>query len=151
MWVDVNMLSFIIDKTNFIIFKSPQHTSPKSFNIEFGRLSIKQTYHFKLPGFFLDENLSWKYHLIERSKKLARTSGMFFKVRQFLLIHVLICLYNSLLYRFFNMVFQFETHIHPDFLSQKKVLRVISFEHYATPSTPIFLDLKILNCKISLI
>ena len=31
---------------------------------------------FKFLGILLDENLTWKYHLTELSKKLARTRGM---------------------------------------------------------------------------
>ena len=92
MWLDVNKLSLNIDKTNFIIFKSPQHFSPETASIKIGNLPVKQTCYVKFLGVLLDENLSWKYHLSELSKKLARTCGMFFKVRHLLPIKVLICL-----------------------------------------------------------
>ena len=95
MWLDVNKLSLNIDKTNFIIFKSPQHSSPETICIKIGKFPIKQTYYVNFLG-VLDENLSWKYHLTELSKKLARTCGVFLKVRLFLPINILVCLYNSL-------------------------------------------------------
>ena len=95
-WLDVNKLSLNIDKTNFIIFKSPQHFSSDIIKIKIGNLPVKKTGYVKFLGVLLDENLSWKYHLIELSKKLARFCCMFFKVRHFLPIDVLICLYNSL-------------------------------------------------------
>ena len=76
-WLDVNKLSLNIDKTNFIMFKSPQHTCPESVNIKIGKLPIKQNCYVKFLGVLLDESLSWKYHLSELSKKLARTCGMF--------------------------------------------------------------------------
>ena len=104
-WLDVNKLSLNIDKTNFIIFKSPQHSSSQIINIKIGNLPIKKTCYVKFLGILLDENLSWKYHLTELSKKLARTCGMFFKVRHFLPINVLICLYNSYFHLFSNMEF----------------------------------------------
>ena len=96
MWLDVNKLSLNIDKTNFIILKSLQHSSPENVSIKIGKLPIKQTCYVKFLGVLLDENLAWKYHLTELSKKLARTCGMFFKVRHFLPIDILVCLYNSL-------------------------------------------------------
>ena len=96
MWLDTNQLALNIDKTNFVIFKSPQHSCPVTIGIKIGNLPIRKTRYVKFLGVLLDENLSWKYHLTELSKKLARTCGMFFKARHFLPINILICLYNSL-------------------------------------------------------
>ena len=101
-------------------------------------------------GVLLDENLSWKYRLTELSKKLASTCGMFFKMSHFLPISVLVCLYNSLFSPFLQygiLVWglTYETYIKPVFLFQKRVLRAISFEHFTSPSTPIFYNLKILK------
>ena len=150
LWLDVNKLSLNIDKTNFIIFKSPHHPSSDTVSIKIGNCPIKQTRYVKFLGVLLDENLSWKYHLTELSKKLAPTCGMFFKVRHFLPINVLICLYNSLFSPFLQygiLVWglTYETYIKPVFLLQKRVIRAISFQNYAAPSSPIFSDLKILK------
>ena len=88
--------------------------------------------------------------MTELSKKLAHTCGMFFKVRHFLPINVLICLYNSLFSPFLQygilvLGLTYETYISPVFLLQKRVIRAISFQNYAAPSSPIFNDLKILK------
>ena len=93
-WLDVNKSSLNIDKTNCIIFKSPQHSSSETVNIKIGNLPVKRISYVQFLGILLDETLSWKYHLTELSKKLGRTCGMFFKVRHFLPINVLICLYR---------------------------------------------------------
>ena len=150
LWLDVNKLSLNIDKTNFIIFKSPQRSFPETVNIKIGNLPVKKTCYVKFLGVLLDENLSWKYHLIELSKKLARTCGIFFKLRHFLPINVLICLYNSLFSPFLQygiLVWglTYETYTNPVFLLQKRVVKAISFAHFTSPSTPIFSDLKILK------
>ena len=39
----------------------------------------------------------------------------------------------------------YETYINPVFLLQKRVVRAMSFENFTSPSTPIFLNLKILK------
>ena len=84
------------------------------------------------------------------SKKLARTCGMFFKVGHFLPINILIGLFNSLFSPFLQndiLVWglTYETYINPVFLLQKRVIKAISFQNFASPSTPIFSDLKILK------
>ena len=96
LWLYVNKVSLNIEKPNFIIFKSPQHSSPETAGIKLGNCFVKQAIYVKFLGVLLNENLSWKYHLIELSKKMARTCGIFFRVRHFLPINVLICLYNYL-------------------------------------------------------
>ena len=151
-WLDVNKLSLNIDKTNFIIFRSPQHSFSEIVCIKFGKFPIKQTSYVKFLGVLLDENLSWKYHLTELSKKLARTCGIFFKVRHVLPINILILLYNSLFSPFLQygiLVWglTFESYINPVFLLQKRVIRAIAFEHFTSSTTPLFSDLKILKLR----
>ena len=122
--MDVKKLSLNIGKTNFIIFKSSQHPLAEAVSIEVGNYPIRKTCYVKFLGVLLDENLSWKYHLTELSKKLARTCGMFFKIRHFLPMNVLICLYNSLFSPFLQygiLVWglTYETYIDPILLLQK--------------------------------
>ena len=66
-WLDVNTLSLNIDKTNFIVFKSHQHFSPETIGIKTGNHPVKQTCYVKFLGFLLDENISWKYHIVKLS------------------------------------------------------------------------------------
>ena len=99
---------------------------------------------------FLDENVSWKYHLSELSKKLSRTCGIFFKVRHLLPTSVLVSLYNSLFSSFLQYGIivwglTYDTHTKPIYLLQKKVFRAIAFKSFTSPSTPILSDLKILK------
>ena len=83
LWLQCNKLSLNIEKTNFIILKSPRHSSPETVRIKIENRFVKQTFYVKFLGVLLDEYLSWKYHLIELSKKMARTCGIFFRVRHF--------------------------------------------------------------------
>ena len=131
----MNKLSLNIDKANYIIFTSPQPSSSETVSIKIGSLPVNRTSYVKFLGVLLDETLSWKYQLTELSKKLARTCGMFFKVRHFLPINVLICLYNSLFSPFLQCGIlvsglTHESYINPVFLLQKRVVRAISFEHF---------------------
>ena len=131
---------------------APPYPMRKAIRCVMNPVSCNWGRYVKFLGVLLDENLSWKYHLTELSKKLARTCGMFFKIRHFLPIHVLVCLYNSLFSPFLQYGIliwglTYETHINPVFLLQQRAVRAISFEHYTAPSTPIFSDLKILKLQ----
>ena len=100
----------------------------------------------------MDKNLSWKYHISELTKKLSRTCGIFFKIRHFLHLDDLKSLYYSIFSSFLcygstTLGPSYDTYLEPLFLMQKKVLRSISLQPFASPSTPIFASLKILKLK----
>jgi hypothetical protein len=93
---------------------------------------------------------NWKYHLSELSKKLARTCGIFYKIRHLLPANVLVSLYNSLFASFLQYGIivwglTYDTYTKPIYLLQKKVVRAITFKNFTSPSTPIFSELKILK------
>ena len=137
-------------KTNFVIFHSPLNLLKESINIKIGKQHVKQAKYVKFLGLLLDENLSWRYHLCELSKKLSRTCGIFFKVRHLLPTSVLVSLYNSLFSSFLQYGIivwglNYEVHTTPIYLLEKRVVRAITFKSFTSPSTPIFSNLKILK------
>ena len=149
-WLDANKLALNVEKTNFIIFHSQKNLLHETVNIKIGKKHVKQVKYVKFLGLLLDENLTWKYHLNELSKKLARTSGVFFKIRHLHPSNVLVSLYHSLFGSFiqYGIVvwgLTYDIHTKPIYILQKKVVRAITFNNFAAPSTPIFSELKILK------
>ena len=149
-WLDANRLSLNIDKTNYIIFHSSSRNISSDSTIKIGKKHIKRVKFVKFLGLLLDEHLSWKYHLSELSKKLARTCGIFFKIRNLLPLDVLLCLYNALFLSFlqYGLIVWGQTYasyVDPIFRLQKKAVRAISFQPRLSPSLPIFKDLKLLK------
>ena len=149
-WLDVNKLALNVDKTNFIIFHSRQHSLSKPVNIKIGKEHVKQAKYVKFLGLLLDENLSWRYHLSELRKKLPRTSGIFCNIRHLLPTSVLVSLYYSLFASFLQYGIivwglTYETFTTPLYILQKKVLIAITVKNSFSPSTPIFYDLKVLK------
>ena len=147
-WFDANKLSLNIDKTTYIIFHPSSRNVPSDCTMKIGKKLIKRVKFVKFLGLLLDEHLSWKYHLSELSKKLARTCGIFFKIRNLLPLDVLLCLYNALFLSFlqYSLIVwgqTFASYIDPIFKLQKKVVRAISFQPRLSPSLPIFKDLKL--------
>ena len=78
-WLDANHLVLNIDKTNFVTFYSLRTKLPEPIVIRFCRKKIQREKYVNFLGVLLDENLSWKYHIYELSKKLSRTIGIFYK------------------------------------------------------------------------
>ena len=151
-WLDANKLALNVDKTNFVIFHSPQKPLYENITIKFGKQHVTKANHVKFLGLLLDENLSWKHHLSELSKKLARTCGIFLKVRHLLPTDVLVSLYYSLFASFlqYGIVvwgLTYDTYIKPIFILQKKVVRAITFNNFSAPSAPIFLTLRLLKMQ----
>ena len=142
-WLDANKLSLNIDKTNYIIFHSSSATVPSDAVVKIRKKYIKRVKFVKFLGLLLDEHLSWKYHLSELSKKLARTCGIFFIIRNLLPLDVSLCLYNALFLSFlqYGLVVwggTYASYIEPIFKLQKKAVRAISFQPRLSPSLPIF-------------
>ncbi len=133
-----------------MIFHSSSFKVPSDSDVKIGKKLIKRVKFVKFLGLLLDEHLSWKYHLSELSKKLARTCGMFFKIRNLLPLDVLLCLYNALFLSFlqYGLIVWGQTYasyIDPIFKLQKKAVRAISFQPRMSPSLPIFNDFKLLK------
>ena len=151
-WLDANKLALNVDNTNFVIFHSPQKPLNENITIKFGKQHVTKAKHVKFFVLLLDENLSWKHHLSELSKKSARKCGIFFKVRHLLPTNVLVSLYYSLFASFlqYGIVvwgLTYDTYIKPIFILQKEVVRAITFNNFSAPSAPIFLTLRLLKLQ----
>ena len=98
----------------------------------------------------LDENLTWKFHIDELSKKLSRTVGIFYKIRHFCPSDILRILYYSLFYSFVSYDisvwgFTFKSYFEKLSVVQKKIVKVMTFNKETASSTPIFSDLEFLK------
>ena len=104
----------------------------------------------KFLGVLLDETLSWRSHLIELSRKLARSVGIFYKLRHYVPLDTLISIYYALFYPFlaYGIVVwgaTYENLMKPILTAQKKVIRAMTFSEPTAHSSPLFSDLKILK------
>jgi hypothetical protein len=152
LWLDSNKLALNVDKTNFVLFHSPRKKLTEYSDLKIGKQYIQRARYVKFLGVLMDEHLSWKYHTTELCKKLSRTAGIFFKVRHYVPLPTLICLYNSLFSSFLSYGITawgltYETYLNPLFRLQKKILRAMQFQPFSAPSSPIFLSLKLLKLQ----
>ena len=149
-WLDSNKLSLNISKTNYIIFHSYADSIPLNTVIKIGKKHIAKVKYIKFLGVLLDEHLTWRYHISELSKKLARTCGILFKVKCLLPRSILIMLYNALFLSFvqYGIIVwgqTFASYLEPIFKLQKRAVRAISHQTFLAHSYPIFKELKLLR------
>ena len=97
-WLDANKLSVNIDKTNFAVFHSPARKLTEPIVLKFGRKKISRTDHVRFLGVLLDQTLGWKPHLVELSKRLSRSVGIFYKLRHYVPADTLKTVYYALFY-----------------------------------------------------
>ena len=79
-WLYANKLSLNIDKTNFVVFHSPQRRIMHNMNLRISNTSIKSDTRVKYLGLILDSNLNWKAYIL-----------LFSYIKYLTVLHLLSC------------------------------------------------------------
>ena len=103
-WLEANRLALNIEKTNFVLLHSSQRKLTQTIVLKIGKNKIKQEIHVRFLSVLLDSTLSRRNHLTELSKKLARTVGLFYKIRHYAPQDTLLLLYHAIFVLFLHMV-----------------------------------------------
>ena len=102
-WLEANRLALNIDKMNFVLFHSSQRNLTEHIVLKISNKKLKQESHVRFLGVLLDSTLSWKFHISELSKKIARTAGLFYKIRHYAPQDILMLLYHAIFAPFFYL------------------------------------------------
>ena len=100
-WMKLNKLSLNTDKTELIFF----HSRYKSLNsnhlsIKLDNVKLYPIDHVKYLGMFLDNHLSWDYHINQLGKKLSQANGILAKLRHNAPLKTV--LYHAIVYSHLN-------------------------------------------------
>jgi len=149
-WLCANRLSLNIDKTRLLIFHSKYNKRQHNINIKMNGIRLKPSQSVKYLGVYLDDNLSWDFHIKELSKKLCRTNGIISKLRHYVPKSTLLLIYYSLFYSHISYgisVWSLTTqkNINVIWNLQKKCVRLMNFASFNDHSNPLFLDNKLLK------
>ena len=150
-WFKANKLTLHPDKTKFILF----HPARKKINLDglsinIDKNSINRVEHTKFLGVIIHQNLSWQAHIKAISSKIAKSTGIIIKSRQFFLSNTLCTLYNSLILPYLQYcsiiwASTYSSHLQPLFRLQKKALRIITHSPPRAHTYSLFNKFKILN------
>ena len=100
LWLKANKLSLNVAKTEFMIIGSRQKLQSLNgytININVDGVQVNQTTRSKSLGLNIDENLSWKGHIHEISKKVSSSIGALKRVRPFVSMHTAVEIYKGLI------------------------------------------------------
>ena len=90
-WLKANTSSLNVAKTDFIVIISSrqklQSLNDYTMNIHIDGVPINQSNQSKSLGLIIDENLSWKAHIYEISKKVSSGIGVLKRVSPFASMH----------------------------------------------------------------
>ena len=151
-WLCSNRLSLNIEKSNFVIFHSPQKKCPTGVALEINEKALKRENCIKYLGIFIDSNLSWKTQVGHISKKIKRSIGVLSKIRYYVNARALLQLYYALIHPFLiygilSWANTYPSTYQPLLILQKKALRLITFSKYDEHSNPLFKSLEILKIQ----
>ena len=104
-WLEENKLSLNIAKTEFMIIGSRQRLSTfDNQNVEVcvNNKQINRVLKSKSLGLTIDENLTWKYHVDNITKKVSSGIGALKRMRYFITTETAIRVYQSLVKPYFS-------------------------------------------------
>ena len=130
-WFKCNKLSLNADKTNYIVFHNPRkHLNLDEIKLTVEEANINNVLVTKFLGVYIDQHLTWAYHINYISKKISLHSGIIRRLSWFLPSKVLLTLYFSLIYPYINYCnfvwcTNFKSRIMKLITLQKRVIRAI--------------------------
>ena len=102
-WCISNRLTINFSKTGFMLFHAKNKPVPPDFNeIEVDDIIISRTTVTKYLGLYVDEKLSWNYHVTQLCKKLTQYFGIFKKVKDKVTPKIVRQLYFAFIYSRIN-------------------------------------------------
>ena len=103
-WLSANKLTLDMTKTEFMLIASRQKLSQftESPSLTINENAIEQVTFAKSLGVDVDQNINWKRHIENISKKIACAIGAIKRIRHLTPFNVLIKVYNSLIQPHFD-------------------------------------------------
>ena len=99
--------------------------------LKINKKAIAQKDHIKYLGITIDCHLNWKQHIINVSKKISRSIGIMYKLREYMNTNMLKNIYYSLIYSYIVYAIQVwgsacDTELETILKLQKKAVRIMT-------------------------
>ena len=144
-WFQLNRLSLNENKTKAMLFSQAQKRV-NEISINIGGIPIEFVDEFKYLGIILDKHLTWKPHLNQISKKIAKTNGVLSRLKHLLPLHVLKIIYCSLILPYLSYgIVVWGSVSERLFKLQKRSIRLITASKYNSHTDPLFKQLFLLK------
>ena len=116
----------------------------------FGGQPLIQSNVTKFLGVYLDEHLTWKYHINFVCKQIAKSIGILSRTRFYLSCKTKLTLYYTLIYPYItycNSTWSstYVSNLNRIYYLQKRAVRAITNSEYRAHTAPLFSKLEILD------
>ena len=150
-WLNANKLSLNISKTKVVIFDFKM-SSTSNVYLNLAGTPVSPSSNTKFLGTIIDNKLSWNDHILDVSKKVAKSSGILYKIKSFITQSTLITLYNALVLPHMNYGIlawgnTCKTYMNNLLYMQKRVVRNIYNAHFTAHTAPLFMNANILPVR----
>ena len=147
-WLNANRLTLNVEKTFYMLFHR-KRIKTDNLKLIIGQSMLKQTSQCKYLGLIIDNKLNWAAHIAHVKSKISKCVGILIKARPCLSRKCLLDLYYSFAYPYLIYCVEIWGHagdrlLHPLFLVQKKIVRIITFSAFLAHTAPIFYNLRLL-------
>ena len=149
-WLNGNKISLNASKTEFVIFRKPGQSLHLEFKIKLNGKRLYPSNYIKYLGILIDENLSWKPHTLELTKKLSRANSMLSKIRYYVDKSTLRTIYYSIFFSHLHYCCQVwgqhgNSYINKLQSLQRSSLRIMNFLPFRSNVDNLYKDMNILN------
>ena len=148
-WIMSNKLTLNTDKTHFMV-SSPLLTPSVQTSITINNSTLKEVSDSKFLGIIIDNKLKWKVHVDTVKTKVSLLTGVIFRLRNCISTNCLRQIYLSLIYP--HMLYccaiwggTYKTLIDSLYITQKKLLRIMSFKRKYDHTNHLYRDFRILK------
>ena len=151
-WLCANRLSLNVSKTEFIIFKPPRIQLRERITLKLNGTTLYESQKIKYLGLIMDDKLTWSSHIHELSKKINKSIGILYKLKNLCPDSVLMSIYFSLIHSQISYGLLVwgtakDNIVNQIIKLQKRALRIITKSNYLAATRPLFKDKGILNVK----
>ena len=142
-WLRSSRLLLNVGKTKLLVFRSKNKRIPQNISIKIQGKRITPSSHVKYLSIFVDEHLSWNYHLKELSNKLSRTNGITSKLRlharKSAVLPVCYALfYSHMMYASSVWSLTSKDNLNQISILQNKCIRLINFAQFNVHTSTLF-------------
>ena len=149
-----NKLTLNIRKSNFLNchpYQKQFASQPKlsMFDDEKNKyVGFESKVYIKYLGVFIDQNLSWKYHIDSIVTKISENVGLLAKLRHSVPRPILLNIFKSLIHSYLTYGLAAwcqacKTYLNKILILQKRDLRLLYFTDWHVHPNPIFLETKV--------
>ena len=148
-WTVANRLTINVTKTELLIISNCKPDN-SDHDIHLNNEFLKYSDTCSFLGVTLDNKLNFSNHIKSISSKLAKNTGIYYKIRENFTVEASLNFYYGFIFPFisYNIIVwgaTYPTHLNPIIIQQKRFIRLMAGVERSAHTTPIFFKFKILK------